>query len=199
MTILSIVLLSLAKISTAIGAPHPQRTTSWRNAPPSLQLEANKFGAVPFANLATLVHGRPNVTRWDLQYTRQLTITPQGRRATRSRSSSCRRWTRRRRIRSCSTGRSPPTARRSARGADAHATTRRGFTLAEVMISLIIAGVIGAAFTKLLMSQNRYYDHETNLRSARSIARSATQRAARGPAHGAGFRRRRLRRPSMAS
>lgn len=51
---------------------------------------------------------------------------------------------------------------------------RQGFTLAEVVISLVIAGVIGAAFTKLLMSQNRYFDHETNLRTARSIARSAS-------------------------
>ena len=50
----------------------------------------------------------------------------------------------------------------------------RGFTLVEVMISMIIVGVIGGAFTKLLMTQNRYYDHETNRRNARSIARSAT-------------------------
>ena len=53
------------------------------------------------------------------------------------------------------------------------APRRRGFTIAEVLISLVIAGVIGMAATKLLMSQNRYYDHETNLRTARSIARSA--------------------------
>lgn len=50
----------------------------------------------------------------------------------------------------------------------------RGFTIAEVLISLIIAGIIGGAFTKLLMSQNRYFDHETNLRTARGIARSSS-------------------------
>lgn len=52
--------------------------------------------------------------------------------------------------------------------------SRRGFTIAEVVISLVIASVIGMAATKLLISQNRYYDHETNLRTARSIARSAS-------------------------
>lgn len=50
----------------------------------------------------------------------------------------------------------------------------RGFTLTEVMISLIISGIIGAAFTKLLASQNRFFDHETNLRGSRTIARAAT-------------------------
>lgn len=51
---------------------------------------------------------------------------------------------------------------------------RSGFTLAEVVISLVIAGVIGGAFTKLLMQQNRYFDGETNRRNARSIARSSS-------------------------
>ena len=50
----------------------------------------------------------------------------------------------------------------------------RGFTLVEILISMLIVGVIGGAFTKLLMTQNRYYDGETNRRNARSIARSAT-------------------------
>ena len=51
---------------------------------------------------------------------------------------------------------------------------RSGFTLAEIVVSLVIAAIIGASFTKLSVWQNRYYDHETNLRAARSIARSAT-------------------------
>lgn len=52
--------------------------------------------------------------------------------------------------------------------------TRRGFTIAEVLISLVVSSVIGASFMRLLVSQNRYYDHETNMRTARSIARSAS-------------------------
>ncbi len=53
-------------------------------------------------------------------------------------------------------------------------TPRRGFTLNEVLIAMLIVGIIGAAATKLLASQSRFFDHETNLRAARSIARSST-------------------------
>lgn len=49
----------------------------------------------------------------------------------------------------------------------------RGFTLNEVLIALVLVGIIGAAFTKLLASQSRYFDKMTNLRTARSIARSS--------------------------
>ena len=51
--------------------------------------------------------------------------------------------------------------------------TRRGFTLVEVTIALVILGIIGVAATKLLMMQSRFYDKQTNLRTARSIARSS--------------------------
>jgi prepilin-type N-terminal cleavage/methylation domain-containing protein len=49
----------------------------------------------------------------------------------------------------------------------------RGFTLNEVLIAMLIVGIIGAAATRLLASQTRFFDHETNLRSARTIARSS--------------------------
>jgi prepilin-type N-terminal cleavage/methylation domain-containing protein len=52
-------------------------------------------------------------------------------------------------------------------------TSRKGFTLNEVMISLVILSVIGAAFTRILMYQTRYLAHETSLRTARSVARTA--------------------------
>jgi prepilin-type N-terminal cleavage/methylation domain-containing protein len=52
--------------------------------------------------------------------------------------------------------------------------SRRAFTLHEMLISMVIVGIIGAAFTKTLISQTRFYDREAALRSARSIARGAT-------------------------
>ena len=52
--------------------------------------------------------------------------------------------------------------------------SRRAFTLPEMLISMLIVGIIGAAFTRVLISQTRFYDRESALRSARSIARSAT-------------------------
>jgi prepilin-type N-terminal cleavage/methylation domain-containing protein len=50
---------------------------------------------------------------------------------------------------------------------------RRGFTLIEIAIALIIVGIIGAAFTKLLTSQSRFFDQQTNIRKARSVARNS--------------------------
>ena len=50
---------------------------------------------------------------------------------------------------------------------------RRGFTLIEIAIALIIVGIIGAAFTKLLASQSRFFDQQTNIRKARSVARNS--------------------------
>jgi prepilin-type N-terminal cleavage/methylation domain-containing protein len=51
--------------------------------------------------------------------------------------------------------------------------SRRGFTLIEIAIALIIVGIIGAAFTKLLTSQSRFFDQQTNIRKARSVARNS--------------------------
>lgn len=51
---------------------------------------------------------------------------------------------------------------------------RPGFTLIELLIAMVIASVIGLSFTKLLTSQNRFFDHESNIRQARSIARNAS-------------------------
>jgi prepilin-type N-terminal cleavage/methylation domain-containing protein len=50
---------------------------------------------------------------------------------------------------------------------------QRGFTLVEVTIALMILGIIGVAATKLLMVQSRFYDKQTNMSIARSVARSS--------------------------
>lgn len=50
---------------------------------------------------------------------------------------------------------------------------RSGFTLAEVIISLVIVSIVGASFTRILTYQTRYLAHETSLRTARSVARTA--------------------------
>jgi prepilin-type N-terminal cleavage/methylation domain-containing protein len=50
----------------------------------------------------------------------------------------------------------------------------RGFTLTELLISLAIVGLLASAFTKLLVSQSRFFTHEANLRVSRAVARTAT-------------------------
>jgi prepilin-type N-terminal cleavage/methylation domain-containing protein len=54
-----------------------------------------------------------------------------------------------------------------------HSLRSRGFTLVEVVVATVILGILGAALTRLLVSQSRYYDHANNARSARSVARSS--------------------------
>jgi hypothetical protein len=41
------------------------------------------------------------------------------------------------------------------------------------MIAMVIVAIIGAAFTKLLASQSRFFDQQTNIRKARSVARNS--------------------------
>jgi len=50
---------------------------------------------------------------------------------------------------------------------------RRGFSLAEVLVALTISGIVGIAMTKVLRSQNQFFDQQTNQRTARSISRSS--------------------------
>jgi prepilin-type N-terminal cleavage/methylation domain-containing protein len=49
---------------------------------------------------------------------------------------------------------------------------RRGMTLAEVMIALLLIGIIGAMFTKMLVSQGRFFNSQYGQRSARSVSRA---------------------------
>jgi prepilin-type N-terminal cleavage/methylation domain-containing protein len=52
-------------------------------------------------------------------------------------------------------------------------TNRRGFTLAELIVGMVVLGVIGAALTRLFLSQARFYDQEGQLRRARLVSRMA--------------------------
>ena len=54
-----------------------------------------------------------------------------------------------------------------------HTSPRRGFTLIEILITLVVMSVIGAALVKLLANQTRYFDRQVGLRSARAVSRTA--------------------------
>lgn len=54
-----------------------------------------------------------------------------------------------------------------------HLSSRRGFTLIEILITLVVMSVIGAAMVKLLANQTRYFDRQVGLRSARAVSRTA--------------------------
>jgi prepilin-type N-terminal cleavage/methylation domain-containing protein len=49
---------------------------------------------------------------------------------------------------------------------------RRGMTLAEVLIALLLIGIVGAMFTKMLVAQGRFFNHQYGQRSARSVSRA---------------------------
>ena len=61
----------------------------------------------------------------------------------------------------------------SCRYARARARVRRGFTLVEIVITLTILGVVGAALVKLILVQTRFSQTQMALRSARTVSRSA--------------------------
>ena len=50
---------------------------------------------------------------------------------------------------------------------------RRGISLPEMLIALIIMGIIGAASVRVLLSQTRYYDVQLKKRAARSVSRAS--------------------------
>ncbi|HEY7503284.1 MAG TPA: prepilin-type N-terminal cleavage/methylation domain-containing protein [Gemmatimonadales bacterium] len=53
---------------------------------------------------------------------------------------------------------------------------RRGFTLVEMLISMIVLAIVGAGLVQLVMSQGRFMDHQEASRSSRAVARSSLNR-----------------------
>ncbi len=74
MSVLSLVLLSLARVTTAL-ALRSRGNDILAKRTASLQLEANKFGAVPYASLAGWPTADTTVVRGNFTYTRHLVIT----------------------------------------------------------------------------------------------------------------------------
>jgi prepilin-type N-terminal cleavage/methylation domain-containing protein len=53
---------------------------------------------------------------------------------------------------------------------------RRGFTLVELLISLIVTAIIGGALIRMVLSQARFMDQQEAWRSARSVSRGGINR-----------------------
>jgi prepilin-type N-terminal cleavage/methylation domain-containing protein len=49
----------------------------------------------------------------------------------------------------------------------------RGFSLAEVLVTMGILGILGVALTRLLLTQGRFADHQNALRNARAVSRQS--------------------------
>lgn len=50
---------------------------------------------------------------------------------------------------------------------------RRGFTIVELLISMMIVAIIGASLTRLIVAQSRFYDRQNLQKSARDVSRAA--------------------------
>jgi prepilin-type N-terminal cleavage/methylation domain-containing protein len=56
------------------------------------------------------------------------------------------------------------------------ALTRRGFTLVELLISMVVTAIIGAALVKMVLSQARFMDQQEAWREARGVSRGGINR-----------------------
>ncbi len=74
MTIMSLVLMSLSMLSMYVAIRGRDNDGAAKRTA-ALQLEANKFGAVPYSTLAGWNTSNASFTLGDFRYTRRLTIT----------------------------------------------------------------------------------------------------------------------------
>ena len=67
---------------------------------------------------------------------------------------------------------------------------RRGFTLAEVIVCVVLLGVLGTALTRLMLAQSRLYALQRAKRDARAVGRTSRDQVTyseRGNIQGAQF------------
>jgi len=55
-------------------------------------------------------------------------------------------------------------------------TPRRGMSIAELIIGMVILGVVGTALTRVMSSQARYFDHQKTSNLARAVSRGPLNR-----------------------
>jgi len=53
---------------------------------------------------------------------------------------------------------------------------RRGFTLVELLVAMVLFGIVGALFTKLLTVQGRFFDRQGMGNAARNVSRASLNR-----------------------
>jgi prepilin-type N-terminal cleavage/methylation domain-containing protein len=53
---------------------------------------------------------------------------------------------------------------------------RRGFTLVELLVGIVVFAIIGALFTKMLTVQGRFYDRQGQGNAARNVSRASLNR-----------------------
>src|SRR5260370_10502014 len=56
-------------------------------------------------------------------------------------------------------------------------SARRGFTLVELLVAMVITSIVGVTVTKLFLSQARFYDLQSQMRRARFVSRTAVNAA----------------------
>ena len=52
-------------------------------------------------------------------------------------------------------------------------TIRRGMSLVELLVAVVVLGIVGAASVRLLISQTRFYDVQLKQRAARTVSRAS--------------------------
>ena len=57
-----------------------------------------------------------------------------------------------------------------------HRRVRRGFTLIELLVGIVLFGIVGALFTKLLTTQGRFFDRQGMGNAARNVSRASLNR-----------------------